>query len=100
MRQVGGATMGDFDRSPRGRTVSLTPSEARQLRRLRVLEQRERETSNLAMLFTLIVAPFGFVVVLIMALVRAAWARVDQWLEHRSAAQYHRRRLARRASKS
>ena len=78
------------------------PSEARELRRLRArvqaLEQRERGNSSPAVIFTLLFAPFGLLVVAVGALLRWAASGFEHWLERRSAAQYRRRREARRAS--
>ena len=81
--------------------MSLDRSRDRELQRLRsrvqALEQREREYSSPAVIFTLLFAPFGLLVVVVGALLSWAASGFERWLERRSAAQYHRRRQARRA---
>lgn len=82
--------------------MSRPPSVTRELRRLRArvqaLEQRERGYSSPAVIFTLLFAPLGLLVVAVGALLRWAASAFERWLERRSAARYHRRRQARRAS--
>ena len=82
--------------------MSRPPSEVRELRRLRArvraLEQREHAYSEPAVILTLLFAPLGLTVVAVGALLKWAASAFERWLERRSAAQYHRRREARRAS--
>ena len=57
-------------------------------------------SSNAALLFTLLVAPLGLIVVLAGALLCWLFAAAEQWLERRSATQYHARRQARRKAEA
>ena len=70
--------------------------EARRLRaEVRRLQRREDERASRDFALAWLIAPFGVLVVLVGAGLRACASAFDRWLERREAARYHRRRTRR-----